>query len=267
MTSGTDSPTPHAEPSPHVDAAPVAGVAPSSAAYPTVTFRGVVRRLGPAGPLAIVAATLPALGAVTIIVFVAQFAPWLQTKGAAGIIAYVAGFALLSGCAILPSQALSIIGGWAFGFAVGLPAAVLGYVGGALIGFIISRHAAGQRVVGLIQENARWAAVHRALLGRGFWSTLGIVTLVRVTSLPFSLTNLVFAATRVPLLIYTLGTLFGMMPRIAIIVWVSSHLSTLDFDQAENRWIVVGGVVVTLIVLSVIGGIGRRAITRVTSSE
>ncbi|MFN0135810.1 MAG: TVP38/TMEM64 family protein [Phycisphaerae bacterium] len=226
------------------------------------------KRLGPTGPLAVIAATLPLVGAITLISTLGTVAPWLQSHAELGIALYIVGFAILAGVALLPTHASAILGGWAFGFAMGLPAALAGFVGGALIGYAIARPVAGDRVVAIISEHKKWRAVYDALLNSGFWRALLIVTLLRLPpNSPFAMTNLVLASTRVPLLVYSIGTTLGMIPRIAIVVWLSSHVAQLDFGLGKNWWMIAGGIVLTLIVFAIIAQIGHQAILKVTAAE
>lgn len=244
--------------------------APVDAATPPeqIDFDAMLKRLGPAGPLAMAAATLPLIGLFTLISTMSLVAPWLRNHAELGIAIYIAGFAILAGVALLPTHAAAIAGGWAFGFAVGFPAALAGFVGGALIGYAIARPVAGSRVVEIVSENKKWRAVYDTLLQSGFWKALLIVTLLRLPpNSPFAMTNVVLAATRVPLLTYFIGTTIGMMPRIAIIVWVSASVSQLDFGLGES-WLMFGvGILITLVIFAIIALIARRAIVSVTAAE
>lgn len=229
--------------------------------------RDLLRRIGPAGPLALVASTLPAIGGFLLLATLKNFAPWLASHDGAGIAIYIAGFAVLAGLALLPTYAQAVLGGWAFGALVGSGAAMAGFGGAALLGYAVARRASGERVVDLISSKPKWKAVHDALVHSGFWKTLLIVTLVRLPSSPFALTNLVMAATRVSLPAYVIGTLVGMAPRTIVAAVIGAHMSELDFGQAKNIWLVVIGVVGILIVFAIIGHIANNAIAKVTASD
>ncbi len=228
----------------------------------------LLRRLGPAGPLAIIAATLPAIGGFALLGTLTIVGPWLRSHQEAGVALYVVGFAVLAGLAILPTYAQAILGGWAFKFAVGFPAALAGFVGGSLIGYFIARRATGDRVVGIINEKPKWRAVYEALLHSGFWRTLLIIALVRVPlNSPFAITNLVMAATRVPLSAYFIGTLVGMAPRTAAAVWIAANLQELTVSGTKQPWMWIASIVVTVIVVIIVGVIANHAVARVTKAE
>lgn len=224
----------------------------------------VLRRLGPAGPLALIAATLPALGGFVLLAMVSPVAHWLRGHQELGVALYVLGFAAFSGAALLPTYAQAVVGGWAFGFGVGLAAALAGFFGGGVVGYFIGRWSAGDRALRLIQEHPKWAAVHHALLGSGFWRTLGIITLVRLNS-PFALINYFFGATRTNLAAYVLGTVFGLAPRTAAAVWIATGIKELVGKPASPRWLIIASIVVAFVIVLVIGKIGSDAVAHVTS--
>lgn len=225
----------------------------------------IFRRLGPAGPLAAIAAIMPAIGGFLLLGFINRLGPWLQSHGEAGVAIYVAGFAILSGFALLPTYALAILGGWAFGFAVGFPAAMAGFLGGALIAYVIARRAAGDRVVRLIDEHPKWKAVYEALVTGNYWRTLLIVTLLRLPpNSPFAMTNLVLTATRVPLSIYVIATSVGMAPRTGLAVFLAARLENLS-DDTPGRWpMIIVSIVLTIVIFVVIGHFANKAIAQVT---
>lgn len=241
---------------------------PPAQAEPPIDWEKTIKRLGAVGPLALAATLLPLIGLATVLWQLNTAADWLRSHAEWGIWIYIGGFAVLAGIALLPTHAAAILGGWTFGFGGGYPATLAGFLGGAIIGYLIARQAAGERVVRLVNENKKWRAVYDALLNSSFMRTLLIVALIRLPpNSPFAISNLVLAATRVPWLPFMLGTLIGMAPRIALVVWMSSHAATLDLSIGKNKWYIAGGIVLTLIVLGIIGTIAKHAIDRVTASK
>src|SRR4051812_18704038 len=71
---------------------------PSEYAAPTGWDKAGVffRRLGPAGPLALLAATFPPLGGFVLIGFISKIAPWLREHPTQGLVIYVGGFSTLA---------------------------------------------------------------------------------------------------------------------------------------------------------------------------
>lgn len=269
-------------PSSSASSAPALDTAAAPTAAPA-TPTDILRRLGPASVLAVVALAMPPLGGVLLLVYINSIALWLAGHQGLGIVLYATAFALLAGLALLPTYAQAILGGWAFGFAFGFPAALAGFVGGAVLGYIIALRASGDRVVRLIDEKPKWAAVRDALLpadapssssSAGFWKTLGLVALLRVPpNSPFAMTNLVMASVKVPWTPYVLGTLLGMAPRTAAAVWIAAdlraHFASIKdgLDAPKPWWLLAAGIGGVIVVLAVIGALAGRAWRRVTQGR
>lgn len=233
----------------------------------------LVHVLGPVGPLAVLSASLPALGGFALLLLLlGPVSAFLRGHGLAGLALYIAGFALLAGLALMPTYAQAVLGGWAFGLPAGLPAALLGCLGGALIGYALGAWASGQRIVQTIDARPGWRAVRDALAGGGFFKTLALVGLVRLPpNSPFAITNLVLSSVRVAPGAYALGTVLGMAPRTAVAVYLASliegELSREAIDSARPAWLLPAAVVASLGVLVLIGHLANRAIARVTAAQ
>lgn len=230
---------------------------------------GVVKRLGPAAVLAVIAAVLPPLGSIALFVYIDDVGAWLRTHGDLGPFIYSAAFAVLAGLALLPTYASAILGGWAFGFALGFPAALAGFFGGSLIGYGVARTFTRDRVNAVIAQNQKMAAVRQALIGGSFWRTLGIVTLLRLPiNSPFAITNLVLASVKVRPLVYVMGTLVGMAPRTGLVVYLAESVRGMVASEAARSakpwWVIALGIGLALVVLLVISQIASRALKRVT---
>lgn len=237
---------------------------------PLALTLSVLRRMGPASVLAAMAMTLPPLGSIALFAWMNSIGQWLRTHDGLGLLMYVVGFVVLTGLALLPTYATAILGGWAFGFAVGFPVAMLGFVGGAGLGYVLGRSASGDRGVRLINEHPRWRAVRDALVGRGLWRSVLIVSLLRLPpSSPFAATNLVLAAVRVNPVAYLIGTALGMAPRTGVVLFFADRirLSVAAEDARSSLglwWMTPIGIVVTLAVFVVLSKISAAAIARVT---
>jgi uncharacterized membrane protein YdjX (TVP38/TMEM64 family) len=232
-----------------------------------------IHDLGPTAVLGALWTSAPAVLGTLLLVYLGDVSEWLKAAGPWGWLIYVAVFVVSAGIGFLPTYGQSFLGGWTFGFALGFPGAMLGFVGGSVIGFLISRSVAKHKVQDVLEKNPKAKAVRDALIGQGFWKTLGIVTLIRVPpNSPFALTNLVLTSSGVGLLPYVIGTAIGMAPRTGIAVYIAAHFgepgkSIGDLLKNQPWWTVALGIAAAALVLGVIGAIANKALAEVTEKK
>jgi uncharacterized membrane protein YdjX (TVP38/TMEM64 family) len=236
------------------------------------TARSLARTLGPPGLLGLAWAAAPAVCGTLLLASLGPLSQWLLYHRPIGLGVFTALFVLGAGLGFLPTYAQSILGGWVFGVAAGLPAALVGFAGGGLLGYTIARRVSRDRVEALIERNPRARAIREALIGRGPWRTLLVVTLLRLPpNSPFALTNLVMAATGVPLPAFLVGTVLGMLPRTAVAVALAAAASATGaediqtFVRHQGPGLLVAGIAGGMAVLGVVGTIARRALKRVAT--
>jgi len=228
-------------------------------------FWAYFRRLGPAGPLAVLSCSLPALGGFVLLGFMPLYGDWLENQGALGMFFYSLVFAVCSGLAILPTYAQAVVGGFVFGKFFGSAAAIAGYVGGAVIGYLVGRRASGNRGMEIIAEKPKWQRVYDTLVRKGKLRALGIITLLRVPpNSPFAITNLVMAGTKIQLPIFIVGTLLGMATRTIAAVWIGDGLDEIDFSDTQRTLKFVVIVIGVIVGLSLLGAIANKAVEKLT---
>ncbi|MBX3358655.1 MAG: TVP38/TMEM64 family protein [Phycisphaeraceae bacterium] len=233
--------------------------------------RNWLKALGPTAILGALWTASPAILGTMLLVYLGPISEWLRDLGEWGLAVYAAVFVVSAGVGFLPTYGQSFLGGWTFGFATGFPGAMVGFVGGSVIGHLIAKTVSRHKVLDLLESNPKAKAVRDALIGRGFWKTLGIVTLIRVPpNSPFALTNLVLASTGVGMVPYILGTAIGMAPRTAIAVYfaaIARSGGARDIAQLIEEtpwWLTIAGIATFVIVLAVIARIANKAIEHVT---
>ncbi|MFM8335003.1 MAG: TVP38/TMEM64 family protein, partial [Opitutaceae bacterium] len=208
----------------------------------------------------------PPLGGIALLSVLTWSGGWLRLHPEIGWFVYAAGAVLLIGLSVVPTFSCAIIAGWAFGFLAGVVISVVAVTAGAVLAYAIGRGIAKDRVVELVREHPRLDAVHRALLARRAGETLLVVVLVRLPpAAPFGLTNFLLAAARVPLPDYIVGTLVGVIPRLALTAFVGAALEQLRFDNVMDRWMVVAGGAVSLLAVIALGVLAGRALRRVAA--
>lgn len=218
-----------------------------------------------AGPVAIIATALSVLGSLAVPAIGFAIAPWLRSQGPTGAVLFVSAFALLGAVAASPTYSTAIIGGWTFGFRIGLLAVMTGVMIGAAICFLAYRRVATHRVKALFDEHPRWEIVRKALAEERWYKTLWIVFLLRLSPvLPFGTTNVMMATTGVSLPIYLIGTLLGLTPRLSVVALAASRAEKLDFDLASS-WVMLGaGIIATGVCVLALALIGKHALERAT---
>ncbi len=235
------------------------------------SFGEVFRKLGPAGYLAVAWTTVPIVGSILLWIKMGAIGDWLRGHEGMGVGIYIAVFVCSAGFGLLPTYAQAILAGWAFGVAVGVPAAIAGVTGAALVGYIAARLASEDRAERMIAENPKAKAISDALIGHGFWKSLGIVTLLRLPiNSPFALTNLVMASAGVPKRIFLIGTAVGMAPRTALAVYLAAgvqELSKSAMDEAKPKWVTIAAIGSAIVVFGFIAWIANRAVQKVTAAE
>ncbi|MDI1241583.1 MAG: VTT domain-containing protein [bacterium] len=221
--------------------------------------------LGRLTPIAIVTAVVPMLGSSALLVLGYPVGHWLQANPGIGAVLFVLGVFFFCGLALLPTNLIGILAGWAFGFWFGWFLLIAGVVGSATISYFINLRLTGHTLTALTQRNARADAIHKALTNEGFLRTTSVITLIRMSVvMPFAFTNFFLAAARVPVSSYILGTFLGMLPRSGAMVLLGAGLSVLTFDSFNDVWFLAAGIPATLILIIVIGVLSRRALDRLT---
>lgn len=229
-------------------------------------LRGYFRELGSLTPIAFVTAVLPIAGSSVIFyLFGHQIGFWLRDNWQFGTFVYFAGIVFFCGLSLLPTNIIGLIGGWAFGLWLGIVVLMSGIVCAASVSFLIHSKIAGERLTHVLENHRKAEAVYKALVGHGKVRTTFIIFLLRLSpAMPFALTNFLMASARVPLISFVIGTLFGMLPRSAAVVFVGSGLSELSLENPEEAWLFAFGVAATIFSIVLVTVISKRALNHLT---
>lgn len=208
---------------------------------------------------------MPIFGLTAFVGVIYSVSPWLQANRTEGILAFILSVSVLAGLAILPTNIVGMVSGWAFDFQFGL-LAMLGAIGGALaINYSVSKRLAGENFQEVIENKPKLKAIHSSLLTESFFKTLLIIVLLRLSpAVPFAATNFVISASGVSMKTFLLGTLLGYLPRTSATVFVGSSLTVLNFNQPQESWMIILGIVATIAATIIIGVISKRALNRLT---
>jgi len=232
-------------------------------AKPAHPIRRFFRKIGPAGPVALIVTAMPAVGTLVLLGFASRVWPWLRGHGWVGVAVFIVIFAVLNGFALMTTYANSLLAGWTFKFAVGLPTVLASLAGAAMIGYALTARIVGHRVQDVIAEHPRWEIVRQALIGGSTLRSFAIVTLLRLSPLlPFETTNAVLAMCGVRPLPYFAGTIVGIAPRVAAVVWAASTMHELTLERAPHPLTLVAGLAITAASLLVVTIVARHALHR-----
>ena len=229
---------------------------------------GLLRRLGAAGPVAIVLSFWPPLGGFILLATLTTLGPWLRSHGLEGVLTYFLVIGFLIGISFVPTYSAAILAGWAFGFTVGFPLALTTITLASLLAYAIGRWIARDRVLEVIRERPQWHAIYRSLLSEKSGRTTMVVTLLRIPpTSPFAIANFALAAARVRLPEYALGTFIGIAPRTALATFAAAGLEQLRFKDVASSWMVIAGIVATVIACFALGFLAKRALRELTAAR
>jgi len=228
-------------------------------------IRVYFRELGRLAPIALVTTFLPIVGSSILLAFAYPLGNWLRENWEIGAGLYVFGILIFCGLALLPTNVIGIIGGWAFGFYFGIALLISGIVSAAFASFLIHSRIVGDQLPKVFDAHPKANAIYQALLGQSVWRTTLIIFLLRLSpAMPFALTNFLMASARVSVKSFLLGTFFGMLPRSSAVVFVGAGLSELNFEDSQSSWLIISGIIATVISVFIIGIISKRALVHLT---
>ena len=228
-------------------------------------IRHYFKELGRLAPIALVTTFLPVVGSSILLAFAYPLGYWLRENWEIGTGIYVFGIIIFCGLALLPTNVIGIVGGWAFGFYFGILLLISGIVGAAFASFLIHSRIVGDRLPHVFDAHPKAKVIYQALLGKSVWRTTLIIFLLRLSpAMPFALTNFLMASARVSVKSFLLGTFFGMLPRSSAVVFVGAGLSELSFEDSQSSWLIISGIIATIISVFIIGIISRRALEHLT---
>lgn len=227
-----------------------------------------LKELGSLTPIAFVTTFLPMFGSLGLLAIAYPLGYWLRENWIVGMPLYFVGVLFFCGLALLPTNVIGIIGGWAFGFDLGIAVLMTGIVGAALISFLIHTRIVGEKLPQVFEKHPKASAIYQALLEENIWRTTLIIFLLRLSVImPFALTNFLLASARVPVRSYLIGTFFGMLPRSSAVVFVGAGLSELNLENPQGSWLLILGIAATVISVIVIGLISKHALERLTEEK
>lgn len=159
---------------------------------------------------------------------------------------------------LVPAWIFPLIAGAVFGPLWGLVAALVSALASALLAFLAARYVLRAPVERAARRSRTFKALDRAV-AREAWK---IVALVRMSPvLPSGMKSYFFGLTRVRLVEYAAASLLGMLPGVALKVYVGSAGRWAVVHGGAVNWAVFGAAIGAMIALAfLLARIARKAI-------
>ena len=195
------------------------------------------------------------------------FAAWVDSLGAWGPVAFIAGYAVAV-VAFAPGSILTLAAGALFGLVRGTVYVLIAATLGASLAFLVARYVARPWVERRIAASPGFAAIDRAIAAQG----RRIVFLLRLSpAFPFNLLNYALGLTRVRFGDALVASI-GMLPGTLLYVYygklageVAALAGGAPVARGPGYYAVLGlGLVATLLVTTIVARTARRALREAT---
>ncbi len=231
-------------------------------------IKNIIKELGHLTPMALVMVFLPMAGSIVLMLFLSPIGEWFRANWELGTIVYLISTALLCGLSLVPTNVIGLVGGWAFGFWLGLGLLTAAIFVASTMSFFIHSRISGRKLPDFASKRIKIDAVYRTLMREDYWRTTLIIFLLRISVImPFAFSNFLLASARVPLGSYILGTFAGMLPRSAAMVLAGAGLAQLDPQSSRDIITLFMGIAATIFSIVVIARLSRNALASITERE
>lgn len=188
---------------------------------------------------------------------------WITGLGPWGPVAFVVLY-VTAAVLLLPAFVLTLGAGAVFGVARGFAAVWVGATLGATAAFLIGRYLARGWVARRIEGNPTFRAIDDAVAREG-WKIVGLTRMS--PAFPYGLLNYAFSVTRVSVRDFVLATAVGMVPGIAMYVYIGSLAGTLagagERARTPAEWALYGvGLLATVAVTVYVTRVARAALDK-----
>lgn len=193
---------------------------------------------------------------------------WVRGLGPAGPLAFLAAFIVLA-LFCLPDTLFAIAAGVLFGLWLGTGLIVAGVIAATSISFLLARRVLNDRVERRLEQSPRLLAIRRAIGGAG----LRLQFLLRLTPLNPVLVSYVLGTSGVryrTFLIASAGLIPGLFVEVYL-GYAAAHMSKVTSGAQSHpplhTAIAVGGLVVCIVVMAMVTRAARRALASASTTE
>ena len=222
-----------------------------------------IRRLGLAAILIVLIGSLSVLPVAT---WIEALVEWGRQHAVAGPLAYML-FVVIATVLFMPGSIAMMIGGFVFGFLPGVLFAMIAIPVGAQCAFEFGRFMVRPWIRRKVSHNTQMKRIEGALREQAFL----IIVLTRLSLIiPFNLLNYAYGATSVNARTHLGATATGMLPAIALFVYLGTlarDLSQILAGEAAppelGYWLLAAG----LIAIAAASWVIHRAASRVLDNH
>ena len=147
-----------------------------------------------------------------------------------------------------PDWPLPIVAGYVYGVWA-LPLTYLSIVAASIVAFLIARYLARDWLRAVIDRRPKYRAID-TLVGKEGWQVVALLRLSPIV--PFNLQNYALGVTAIPFGQYVVGTLLGLVPGLAIYVYVGIFGSGLGQGPSPIEWVLFASGAVATVGLSIL---------------
>lgn len=195
--------------------------------------------------------------------YIPEVESWIKGLGIWGLIVFAILFLIITGLQA-PESILAIAAGVVFGFAEGLALVIVVNIIGAILWFWIARKFLRGWVHRVLERHPKLEAIEQATAQEGF----KLMVLMRLGPFSYGMLNFMLGASDVRFWPYAFALIGAIPGNIATVYFgnVASHVAkhAADSDDLSNPhfYIMIGGFVVTIIVVAIVAHVARRALKK-----
>ena len=221
---------------------------------------------GRIGFWAVYALLMPIIGLALLSAVIIQTGPWFKSDPI-GPYVFLVLVGIFCGTAVLTTNVISVVAGWAIGFWIGFFVMWAGILLAISINYVFSQLLAAKKFKQILESKPRIKAIHEALLSGNEAKVYTILMLLRLSVTPFAGTNYLISVSGVSFFTYIWTTMIGYIPRTAMAVFVGTTIDKLTGDVPTDPRVLFLSLAATIAVFAIITGISKRALSKMLKAE
>jgi uncharacterized membrane protein YdjX (TVP38/TMEM64 family) len=195
--------------------------------------------------------------------WVRQFVVWVQQLGPAGVVIFIAAYAIAT-VLFLPGWIFTVSAGLIYGIVGGTAIALTGAVIGASLAFLVARYLLRQSIEDQTKKNPRFRAIDEAI-GKNGWKIVGLLRLSPL--IPFNLSNYFYGITSISFPAYVAISAIGMIPGTLLYAYLGAigQAGISGGASPHSKWqyvLLAVGLIATIAVTILVSRIAKNALKK-----